>query len=95
MVYGWEPDPFITRRIDREWPEIPAPIIDFLIGNEIELIGDLLCHTEQSLTEIVGFQSDWLPIIKEALKARHLFLGSSTEYSRNPLHDFIQSQNDF
>ena len=55
----------------------------------------MLCLTEQSLTEIVGFQSDWLPIIKEALKARDIFPGGITEYSQDPLVDFIRSQNDF
>lgn len=96
MKYEWERDLEYCRPIgSANGPEIPDVITEFLLANEVVLLGDLLCHTEESLSAIPGFQSEWLPVIVHELKRCGWTLGEITEYSRDPLHDFIQSQNDF
>ena len=98
MVYGWELEARYCMPIElqiKNGLEIPDVIAEFLLANEVFRMGDLLCHTEQSLSTIPGFQPDWLPVIVDELKRCGWTLGEITEYSRNPLHDFIQSQNDF
>ena len=99
MVYGWELEGRYCMPIELEikngYLEIPDAIAEFLLANEVLLMGDLMCHTEQSLSAIPGFQSEWLPVIVEELTRCGWRLGEITEYSRDPLGDFIRSQSDF
>ena len=96
MVYGWEMDLEYCMFIERSYLlDLPDVITEFLQANEVVRMGDLLCHTEESLSAIPGFQSEWLPVIVDDLARSGRSLGQITEYSRDPLHDFIQSQNDF